>query len=84
MDFQDKAEAKWFNCKSQSQVSYQRIQTKIWFRYFEVFAIVGRHEIIRLEIIIGANKNWSLMHLDVKSAFLNGPLEEEVYKPQSP
>ena len=43
--------------------------------YFEVFAPVERHETIR---------SWLLMHLDVKSAFLNGPLQEEVYVSQPP
>jgi hypothetical protein len=47
--------------------------------YFEVFAPVARHETIRLVIALAANRGWSLMHLDVKSAFLNGPLQEEVY-----
>src|ERR1043165_7453282 len=42
--------------------------------YFEVFAPVARHETIRLMIALAANKSWPLMHLDVKSAFINGPL----------
>ena len=42
--------------------------------YFEVFAPVARHETIRLVIALAVNRNWPLMHLDVKSAFLNGPL----------
>ncbi|XP_058726097.1 uncharacterized mitochondrial protein AtMg00820-like [Vicia villosa] len=45
--------------------------------YFEVFAPVARHETIRLVIALAANRRWPLMHLDVKSAFLNGPLQEE-------
>ena len=44
--------------------------------YFEVFAPVARHETIRLVIALAANKNWPLIHLDVKSAFLNGTLQE--------
>ena len=43
--------------------------------YFEVFAPVARHETIRLVIALTANRNWPLMHLDVKSTFLNGPLQ---------
>ena len=49
-----------------------------------MFAPVARHETIRLVIAIAANRNWPLMHLDVKSAFLNGPLQEEVYVSQPP
>lgn len=51
--------------------------------YFEVFAPVARHETIRLVIAITANRNWPLMHLDMKYAFLNGPLEE-AYVSQPP
>ena len=42
--------------------------------YFEVFAPVVRHETVRLVIAIAANRNWPLIHLDVKSNFINGPL----------
>lgn len=52
--------------------------------YFEVFSPVARHETIRLIIAISINMNWPLIHLDVKSAFLNGPLQEEVYVIQPP
>src|ERR1051325_5194932 len=52
--------------------------------YFEVFAPVARHETIRLVIALDANRNWPLMHLDVKSAFLNSSLQEEVYESQPP
>src|ERR1043165_5771682 len=52
--------------------------------YFEVFAPVARHETIRLVIALAVNRSWPLMHLDVKSTFLNGPLQEEVYMSQPP
>lgn len=51
---------------------------------FEVFAYVVRHETIRLVIDIPANWIWPLIHLDVKLAFLSGPLQEEVYVLQPP
>ncbi|XP_058748407.1 uncharacterized protein LOC131621385 [Vicia villosa] len=47
--------------------------------YFEVFSPVARHEITKLVIAIDENGNWPLMHLDIKSVFLNGPLQKEVY-----
>ncbi|CAJ2653926.1 unnamed protein product [Trifolium pratense] len=52
--------------------------------YTEVYAPVARMETIRLVIAIASSYNWSLYHMDVKSAFLNGPLEEEVYVLQPP
>lgn len=49
-----------------------------------MFSPVSRHETIRLVIAITANRNFPLIHLDVKLAFLNGPLQEEVYVLQPP
>jgi len=40
--------------------------------YNEVFAPVARIEIVRLVTAIACKYEWSLYHLDVKSAFLNG------------
>jgi len=35
-------------------------------------------------VAAASNKNWSLYQLDVTSAFLNEPLQEEVYITQPP
>ncbi|GAU44417.1 hypothetical protein TSUD_100640 [Trifolium subterraneum] len=50
----------------------------------EVFAPVARLETIRLVVAITSYRGWSMHQLDVKSAFLNGPLDEEVYVKQPP
>jgi hypothetical protein len=50
----------------------------------EVFAPVARMESVRLIIALAAQESWKLHHMDVKSAFLNGELEEEVYVKQPP
>jgi Reverse transcriptase (RNA-dependent DNA polymerase) len=47
--------------------------------YEEVFAPVARIETIRLLILLAAQNKWSIFQMDVKSAFLNVMLEEEVY-----
>ena len=47
--------------------------------YDEVFAPVARLETIRLIISLAAQNKWKIFQMDVKSAFLNGFLEEEVY-----
>ncbi|MCH80525.1 copia-type polyprotein [Trifolium medium] len=52
--------------------------------YSEVFEPVARHETIRLVVALANLRDWPLYHLDVKSAFLNGPLEETVYVNQPP
>lgn len=50
----------------------------------EVFAPVARLETVRLLMALAANEGWRVHHMDVKSAFLNGELEEEVYVAQPP
>ena len=47
--------------------------------YQEVFSPMARIETIKLVVAIATNENWNTNQLDVKSAFLNGPLKEEVY-----
>src|ERR1044072_8109551 len=50
----------------------------------EVFAPVARHETIWLVVAVANINSWPLYQMDVKSAFLNGPLYEEVYVGQPP
>jgi hypothetical protein len=45
----------------------------------EVFAPVARMESVRLLLVLAAQEGWQVHHMDVKSAFLNGDLKEEVY-----
>lgn len=47
--------------------------------YTEVFAPVAHMDTVRLIIAIDASNNWGIYQLDVKSAFLQGELIEEVY-----
>jgi len=49
-----------------------------------VFSPIARHETIRLVITITTRNGWHIYHLDVKSAFLDGTLEETVYVTQPP
>ena len=52
--------------------------------YDEVFAPVARLDTVRLLIALAAHEGWEVHHMDVKSAFLNGDLNEEVYVEQPP
>lgn len=65
--------------KHKSRLVARGLLQKYGLDYFEVFAHVARHGIIRLIIAIVANRNWPRIHLDVNSDFLDYPLQEEVY-----
>ena len=52
------------------------------FDYNETFTPVSRIDSIRLVLAIVASKRWEVHHMDVKSAFLHGDLEEEIYMKQ--
>lgn len=47
--------------------------------YQETFAPVAKLDTVRVLISLAANRDWPLKQFDVKNAFLNGNLEEEVY-----
>ena len=47
--------------------------------YDEVFALVARLETIKFFVSLAAQRNWKIFQLDVKSAFLKGFLEEDVF-----
>jgi hypothetical protein len=47
--------------------------------YEETFAPVARYTSIRTIIALPAKMKWKLHQMDVKTAFLNGIIEEEVY-----
>ena len=49
----------------------------------ETFSLVAKMAIVRAIISLAASKSWKLHQMDVKNAFLNGSLKEEVYMRQS-
>ena len=50
----------------------------------ETYALVARLKVIRIFLAYVAHANFKVYQMDVKSVFLNGELEEEVYVQQPP
>ena len=47
--------------------------------YEETFAPVARYSSIRMILALSVQMGWHIHHMDVKTAFLNEVIEEEVY-----
>ena len=50
----------------------------------DAFTPIARMESVRLLLALVAQEGWCVHHMDVKFAFLNGDLKEEVYVHQPP
>jgi len=48
-----------------------------------IFSLVVRYESVHLLLVVAALENWHIEGLDIKSAFLYGQLDEEIYLEQS-
>jgi hypothetical protein len=70
--------------RNKSRLVSQGYSQKEGIDYEETFAPVARLEAIRILLAFSVAKGFKLYQMDVKSAFLNGFLEEEVYVKQPP
>lgn len=85
---------KWvFKTKFQAGGSIQKHKPRLVVRGFaqqegidceETFSPIARFEIVRMILALAAQKEWKVFQFDVKSAFLNGDLNEEVYVSMPP
>jgi hypothetical protein len=70
--------------RNKSRLVAQGFSQKEGIDYEETFAPVARLEVIRILLAFSVDKGFKLYQMDVKNAFLNGVLEEEVYVRQPP
>jgi hypothetical protein len=70
--------------RKKSRLVAQGFSQKEGIDYEETFALVARLEAIRILLVFSVAKGFKLHQMDVKSSFLNGVLEEEVYVRQPP
>jgi hypothetical protein len=83
------ARCKWvYKIKSCSNNTVDRYKARLVARCFtqeygvdyeETFALVAHLISVRALLAVAAFRHWSLCQMDVKNAFLNGDLTEEVY-----
>jgi hypothetical protein len=70
--------------RHKSRLVAQGYSQKEGIDYEETFTPVAHLEAIRIFLAFSIAKGFKLYQMDVKSAFLNGVLEEEVYVKQPP
>jgi hypothetical protein len=85
---------KWVFCNKQDEhgvvtMNKARLVAKDYaqvagLNFADTFAPVARLESIRILLAYAAHHSFKLFQMDVKSAFLNGPIKEEVYVEQPP
>ncbi|GJX27648.1 zinc finger, CCHC-type containing protein [Tanacetum coccineum] len=68
--------------KFKARLVIQGFKQKSGIYYFDTYALVARISTIRLLIAMASIHNLIIHQMDVKTAFLNGDLEEEVYMNQ--
>nr|GEZ14610.1 hypothetical protein [Tanacetum cinerariifolium] len=71
------ADSAWIESMQEELHQFDRLDEGVDFE--ESFAPVARLEAVRLFIAYAAHKSFTVYQMDVKTAFLYGPLKEEVY-----
>ena len=69
-------------CKHKARLVVKGYAQQYGVDYQETFAHVARYDTIRLLFVLVAQNSWHIHKLDVKSAFLNGFVDEEIYVEQ--
>ena len=76
MGIQKQARWEWWNDKNKARLVCKGYA---WIDYGETFAPVAKMEGVKILLAYAAYKGFKVYQMDVKSTFLNGILEEEVY-----
>lgn len=70
--------------KLKAQLVAKRFQQREGMDYKETFAPVVKWNTLRTVIALAGHHSWDVYHLDVKTAFLNGTINEDIYVTPAP
>ncbi|GJS41061.1 ribonuclease H-like domain-containing protein [Tanacetum coccineum] len=82
--FKNKKDERGIVIKNKARLVAQGYTQEEGIDYYEVFAPISKIEAIRLFLAYGSFKDFMVYQMDVKSVFLYGKIEEEVYVCQPP
>src|SRR3954469_5080427 len=82
--FKNKQDAHGIVVRNKARLVAQGFSRVEGIDYGETFAPVARLESIRIALAYASHHNFKLYQMDVKSAFLNGPINDLVYVKQPP
>ncbi|RDX68184.1 Copia protein, partial [Mucuna pruriens] len=82
--FKDKHDENGKIIRNKARLVAQGFSQPEGINYTKTFALVVRLEVIRILLSFVAHSNMGLYQMDVKSVFLNGIINEEVYVKQPP
>ena len=77
--FRNKMDESGVVVRNKARLVAQGYRQEEWIDYDETYAPVARLEAIRMLLSFACHKNFKLYQMDVKSAFLNEHINEEVY-----
>ncbi|KAL2251745.1 UNVERIFIED_CONTAM: Retrovirus-related Pol polyprotein from transposon TNT 1-94 [Sesamum indicum] len=74
-------DCKWiYKIKQENPIKFKaRLVAKGFTQYNEIFSPVVKYTTVRIILALTAHYNWELKQMDVKTAFLHGDLDENIY-----
>ena len=79
MDIQEKINKQGEVVRNKARLVCKGYSKQEGIDYDDTYAPVARIEVVRLFLTYATHKKFKVYQMDVKSTFLNGELEEEVY-----
>ncbi|KAF7493789.1 Copia protein [Sarcoptes scabiei] len=77
--FTEKRDANGLIVRRKARLVAKGFSQRVGIDFDETYAPVCEKNSLRIMLTLAAVRNWCVHHLDIKTAFLNGNLEEEVY-----